>query len=217
MSDTPPREIEAKFEVSPEDRERLASLDSVASLDIVSRSRLHQVDTYYDTPDARLSAAKSSLRIRRSGDRTVMTFKGARGRGSASEAHIASRLEDEVDLSTDDIVAVDSQPALPDELEVSPLRRARGVAGGPLVAIARLDNHRTAIVLGSADGSLLELAIDHCTGTRFADGREVRFDEVELEAKSAGLDELLATADALRALAPSLRPSQHTKLQRTLG
>ena len=47
-----------------------------------------------------------------------------------------------------------------------------------------------------AGEQMLELALDHCVGTRLTDGRVVEFDEVELEVKQGGETALLEAQDA---------------------
>ncbi len=70
-------EIEAKYRVSAED------LDSVASLRQLGDYALspalapeQQENTYYDTDDHRLTTARYGLRVRRVGARTLITLKG---------------------------------------------------------------------------------------------------------------------------------------------
>jgi hypothetical protein len=147
-----------------------------------------------------------------------MTFKGERELTSARDAHVASRLEDEVDVPDDYAARVTLHAPLPDDVALTPLRRARAiVAEAPLIATALLDNERISIVLVGDAGATLELAIDHVSGTRLSDGRQVVWDEVELESKGASRELLLQTAEALREVAPSLLPNHITKLERVLG
>jgi inorganic triphosphatase YgiF len=212
-----PREIEAKFEIDRDGSAALKRVDTIGRFTVASRSVVRQDDLYFDTPDSRLAAAGATLRVRRGPTGAVMTFKGNREWASdPGEAHIASRLEDEVDVPVAFADQVSERDPLPDG-ELSPLTRARELAGaGPYVPTARIDNMRTIVDLVDAPGTRLELAIDHCRGTRLADGRVVEFDEVELEAKGASREIVVEVASAIGGVAPSLRASGITKLERTL-
>jgi inorganic triphosphatase YgiF len=218
MTDPAPREVEAKFTLDRDDRQRLADLQRVGSFRVTHAEATRQVDTYFDSVDRRLAEASSSLRLRRKPSGALMTFKGAREPTSAADAHVASRLEDEVRVPDEDAERVTLQDPLPDMPSLAPLRRARSiVSDAPLIATAQLDNERITLLLADSVGATLELAIDHVTGTRLSDGRQVIWDEVELEAKGASRELLLHAAAALRKVAPSLRPSRLTKLERVLG
>lgn len=212
-----PREIEAKFDIDRHDRERLLSIPSVGRFAVLERRIADQDDIYFDTENALLASAGSTLRVRQTLKGARMTYKGRReAAGPTAEAHIISRLEDEVSLDVAQAAWIAIDAPLPEMIGVSPLARAREIAGSqPLRPVARLRNTRATILLGDA-GATLELAVDDCTGTRLGDGREIRFDEVELETKSADRATLLEASDALRSLVPSLRPSQLTKLGRTM-
>ena len=214
---TEPREIEAKFDFEKRDRDSLLALTYVGRFAVRERQSVDQDDIYYDTDDGLLGAAGATLRVRRTAKGARMTFKGRREAGASDDAHIASRLEDEVTLDPAHAAAIPFDAALPELDGLSPLERARQIAGArELRPIARLQNRRTTLVLSDDDGATLELAVDDCVGTRISDGRQIAFDEIEIETKSAGRDTLIAAAGALRELVPSLRPSPQTKLGRTL-
>jgi inorganic triphosphatase YgiF len=215
---TEPREIEAKFDVDRQGRQRLLNVSTVGRFTVIERRSVDQDDIYFDTGDALLAAAGATLRVRRKGDEALVTFKGKRSADTSSgEAHIASRLEDEVPLSASDSALVTTDAPLPAFANISPLDRARAiVGGGDLLPVAQLRNSRVTLLLSDGE-STLELAVDDCVGTRLQDGRDTRFDEVELESKSADRATLIEVGDALRALVPGLRPSRLTKLGRTLG
>lgn len=216
---TEPREVEAKFSIDRADRERLVAVEQVGRFAVAGRVAATQTDIYFDTPCGDLGLAGATLRVRRTAGGAKMTFKGPKERPrSADEAHVAVRLEDEVALAQDDLAGVRDDAPLPEFDHLSPRARAGVLAGGaPLLPVARLVNDRVTLLLQDEDGQALELAIDDCVGTRLSDGRVVSFDEVELESKSADRDALAETAIALRAIVPSLRPGELTKLGRTLG
>lgn len=211
-------EVEAKFVVDVADRLRLTNMQSVGGFSVVSRQSLDQDDLYFDSTHAGLAAAGSTLRVRRNQKGVFMTFKGQRAEVVASdESHVASRLEDEVQLESDYADRVDQNASLPGDETLSPLRRARDIIGPTeLIPTVRLRNERLVINLLDDDGHHLELALDRCRATRLSDGRVVEFDEVELEAKQAERVVLLRLASALREYAPSLIPSNLTKLERAL-
>ncbi|MDQ3547859.1 MAG: CYTH domain-containing protein [Chloroflexota bacterium] len=213
-----PREIEAKFDVDRQDRDLLLSITTVGRFTVQEQRTAAQDDIYFDTSGALLAEAGSTLRVRRTAKGARMTYKGLRESGGPSgEAHIASRLEDEVSLDTAQASAVAIDLPLPDMEGISPLERARSVVGHDvLLPVARLQNTRTTLLLSDANGATLELAVDDCVGTRLSDGRKIEFDEVELETKTADRVGLLDASSALRELVPSLRPSPLTKLGRTL-
>jgi inorganic triphosphatase YgiF len=83
---TPGREIELKFAVSA------ADLDAVLAAAPAGQDAtltLHSI--YFDTPDAALAAAGTSLRVRDDGRRKVQTMK--RGKGVSREEHEAEVTE----------------------------------------------------------------------------------------------------------------------------
>lgn len=212
---TEPHEIEAKFEIEPADRAALLHAGAFGAFRVVARVERRQDDLYFDTPDLDLRRARSTLRVRRLPDGALLTFKGAKQR--LAEAHIASRLEDEVEAPAAWAARVRVDAPLPDGFEAGPLRRAEELAGpGRFVPLARLENERVALRLDDGEHAV-ELAVDRCRGTRLADGRTVAFDEVEVEVKRGGEDGLNAALEALRGAAPGLRPSDKSKLGRTLA
>ncbi|MEX1159058.1 MAG: CYTH domain-containing protein [Thermomicrobiales bacterium] len=215
---TEPREIEAKFDIDPADRALLLSTTTIGRFSVKERRTAAQDDIYFDTDDGLLAAAGSTLRVRRTSGGAKMTYKGRREASRDGEGHIASRPEDEAQLDASQAAAIAIDLPLPELDSLSPLARARGIAGrAALLPVARLQNTRATMLLADDQGMTLELAVDDCVGTRLSDGRATPFDEVELETKTATRAALIETADALRSLVPSLRPSPTTKLGRTLG
>jgi inorganic triphosphatase YgiF len=212
---TPPSELEAKFETDAAGRAALLDATAFGAFQVVAVKQRQQDDIYFDTADRALRVAGATLRVRRLPDGALLTFKGARQ--AATAAHFASRPEDEQTLPAEWAARVSTDAPLPSGLDASPLRRARALAGtAQIEPVARLRNERATLQLRAGE-QLLELALDHCVGTRLADGRVVAFDEVELEVKQGGEAALLAAHDALTQAVPSLRPSLATKLERTLG
>jgi inorganic triphosphatase YgiF len=211
----PPSEIEAKFETDASGLAALRAATAFGQFQVAAVKQRQQDDIYFDTADRALRLAGATLRVRRLPDGAVLTFKGARQ--AASAAHFASRPEDEQTVPAEWAARVSVQAPLPSGLDASPLRRAVALAGtARLEPVARLLNERATLQLRAGE-QVLELALDHCVGTRLADGRVVAFDEVELEVKQGGEAALLAAHDALTQAVSSLRPSRATKLERTLG
>lgn len=217
MSD--PREIEAKFDINKRDRDMLMSITSVGRFDVQDRRIVEQEDVYFDTDGSLLAAAGCTLRIRKIDSGTRMTFKGRReSHVPQEEAHIASRLEDEVQLTPEQAATISIDESIPTLAAVSPLQRARAIVGhSDLRPVARLQNTRMTLLLGDKQGATLELAVDDCVGTRLRDGRTIAFDEIEVETKSSDRAALIEVSNVLREIVPSLRPSHATKLGRTLG
>lgn len=212
------QEVEAKFSVDPSGRAALLAMTAAGPFRVVSTTWRQQDDVYVDTPERGLARAGATLRVRRLPDGALMTFKGAREPTSSGHEHVASRLEDEQALPEAWAARVALDRPLPDSLDISPLRRARRVAGaGVFEPVAWLRNERAIVLLRDERGWKLELALDHCRGTRLADGREIIFDEVELEAKQGGEAAVHMAHQALLSAAPGLRPSRLTKLERVLG
>jgi inorganic triphosphatase YgiF len=215
MTDDAPQEIEAKFEVDAAERDALLRAERFDDWRVVSRNERAQHDLYFDTAERALRAAGATLRVRTLPDSALVTFKGARQPGA--EAHVATRLEDEAPAPAEWAERVAADHPLPDGAPLGPLTRARAIAGAaPLLPVARLRNERATVRLTSGVGEV-ELALDRCHGERLADGRQVAFDEAELEVKQGGAEALRAAQTALRAAAPGLQPSTLTKLERVLG
>ncbi|HUG14368.1 MAG TPA: CYTH domain-containing protein [Thermomicrobiales bacterium] len=216
MTDT--REVEAKFDIDPDGIRRLEDIAVIGDFRVTSRRNVSQDDLYFDTQNQALAAASASLRLRRKSDVAQMTFKGRRDIAiSESEAHIASRLEDEQFVSSAVAARISAGIWHPEDDRLSPVARARIIAENEdMLPLARLENDRVVVMLSNDDGLELELAIDTCRGSRLSDGRVTRFHELELEAMSAGREALIAVACELQAIVPGVRPNHRTKLERVL-
>lgn len=210
------RELEAKFEADGGALARLLTLESFGAFRLIERSSKIQRDLYYDTADGHLRDAGATLRIRRRSTGAQMTFKG--DRQPASQGHAVSRLEDEVDLAAAAISDLDDEHPLALRVEPSPLIRARALTGEhELLPRARLLTDRSVLIFADGAGTQIELALDRCEATRLADGRVVRFSEVELEFKQGGHDALFSAVEALGEAVAGLRPSTKTKLERAFA
>lgn len=213
MSDS--AEIEAKFEADEATLDEMLKLERFGSFRLIERETATQDDAYYDTAGRLLRQAGATLRIRRRESGARMTFKGARQ--PSGDTHIASRLEDEVDIDASAIAGLTDNMALDPPDEPGPLKRARTLTGDRvLMPTARLLTNRTVLRFEDHAHIQVEVSVDRCEATRLADGRVVRFSEVELELKRGQPDDLLKAAGALQDATPGLRPSLQTKLQRAL-
>jgi triphosphatase len=214
MSD--PREIEAKFTADEATIDAMLAADHARSLSLHHTGAKSQDDLYFDTEHGHLKAAGCSLRIRRKGDASEMTFKGDR-QSLGGEVEAVSRLEDEVTLPPGARTMDQVELALQMDDEPSPLLRAREIAGNQaLVPIARLVTERTLVEASSEAGAAIELAIDRCQADRLSDGRRVHFVEIEVELKSGSFDDLVEAINELRGTFAGLNPSTHSKLERAL-
>ena len=199
-------EIEAKFRV--DDDSVFPDLLGQAELGPFRLSPASQPEdqrnTYFDTPDGRLRAARFGLRVREMGGRRIATLKGA----SRAADGVYERDEWEVDIGADD---------RPEAWPASEARdRALHLLGSaelrPTLEIRTL--RRNIFVSRGAD-QVAEISLD--TGTIYANGREQHFRELEIEllghASRADLD---AIVELLRARYP-LAPEDRSKLARGLA
>jgi inorganic triphosphatase YgiF len=211
------REVEAKFDVSPDAIAALESINGFAEFTVVQRSVKRQNDLYYDTEHGHLKHAGASLRIRRGENAARMTFKGRRIAEHGQE-HVVSRLEDEVSVDADSVTHLTDDQHLHLTPEPSPLQRARLLAlNTNLVPTARLVTTRTVLLARDAGQHEIEIAIDCCEATRLSDLRNVEFVEVELELKHGDRQVLMHAIEELMQVVDGLTPSFLTKLERALG
>lgn len=212
-------EIEAKFECTSGDVDRLHALNELAGFDLQSEFERTQDDLYFDSEDGVLRAGSASLRLRRIGDDTLLaTYKGSREMLDAgSDAQIVKRQEIEHPVSLPAGVEQSGELS-PGLLAGTPaLQEAESAFGSiDLVPVARLQTRRRVRRFGHDDEPLLELALDQVVGTRISDSRQVEFVEVELESLSGDVTTLQAAVTTLLDTSPGLQSSKRTKLGRTL-
>ena len=194
-------EVELKFAIAARDHGRLRRSRALAGI-VPRRQRLDT--TYFDTADCELAAHGLALRLRRAGKRWIEGLK-ARQQGGG-ELHVREEWEFE--------------------------RRDAGIdlsrfAGTPLAALADAGNlhrrlrpvfrvvmDRTAWQLSPAEGSRLEVALDH--GRVLCGEREEAISEVEIECLEGGVEPAFALAARLREEV-ALEPSAVSKAQRGYG
>src|SRR5690606_20095851 len=154
------REIELKFVCDPADTDALLRA-APANLEGNDKEK-ELLSAYFDTPDGKLGEAGVSLRVRRSGDERVQTYK--KGEGLSRAEHEAPVESDRPDLSLppfSDLIPADAAEALQPAYCVKVKRRQRLVRRG---------------------GSEIELALDQ--GHIAADEASEAICELELELKS---------------------------------
>jgi triphosphatase len=182
-------EIEAKFRVA--DRvifTRLRQLTTLGPFHLVHTPGIErQHNTYFDTADRRLSASRTTLRVRDLGGRRIATVK----RSLSTHAGIHTRDEWEVDLGAGEH---------PSDWPASPARdQALAALGGapiaPLMIILTRRQYSYAMLAGT---QVAEISLDE--GTIMAGRQALGFRELEVELLAgAALADLTLLVDHLRA------------------
>lgn len=190
------REIELKFELAPEDADRLARSQAFGKAH-PKRRTLHAI--YYDTADHRLAAHGMALRVRREGRRWVQCLKA--GRSGEGGLHARDEWEwPRPDGSLDTSLLADSPFAA-----VPRNRRAK------LAPVFEVEMERTAWALDLGGGNRVEVALDRGEARR---GRKRSpICELQIESLEGDAMAVFAAADRLLREVP-MRPSTVTKAQR---
>jgi triphosphatase len=162
---------------------------------------------YFDTPELTLARAKSALRLRRTPDGWLQTFKTV---GQAQNG-LHARHEWEMPVAGE-ALEVDKLLHECDEAGVS---TALSAAAATLIPLFRTDFTRTLWTLTHA-GTQVEAAVDQ--GEVIADvvgeTRRAPICEIELELKDGDEAALHALADELAKALPGLKPDDISKAQR---
>ncbi len=180
-------ETEIKFEVSPEDLQKLAASRSLRPTDGQLPEHLHLVSTYFDTPNHRLKHHGISLRIRQAGKKRIQTIKTV-GNGVTVER---GEWEKRIDDDEPDLRAARGTPL--QRLVSKRLKRK-------LDAVFSTHVHRTLVPLRQGN-SRVELALDE--GHIRAGLYSSPIAEVELELKSGSIGDLFRTARMVAQLVPA--------------
>jgi triphosphatase len=191
-------EIEAKFQVA--NRAVFTSLRQLAALGpfrlVHSPGTERQHNTYLDTADRRLTAERTTLRVRDLGSRRLGTVK----RSLSSQAGIHIREEWEVDLDAGDHPADWPASAARDKA----LAMLNGAPIFPLMIIRTCRQYSYAIL---GDVQVAEISLDE--GVIMAGERALGFREMEVELLAEGtranLDSLIDHLQARFVLTPELR------------
>lgn len=199
-------EIEAKFAViGPLDPASIDTLD-LAPYHLVPRGMQRQHDEVFDTPARSLTGARQSLRIRRTGQKALLTLKGP-NRASDDGLHVREEIEAPLPEGADcDIREWPPQITK----RVAPM-----INGQPLAPLVRVDVTRWLWDVMHAGQRVAELALDR--GEISANGRRLALHELEVELKGAGEHADLDAVDARLQASLPLEPEPRSKLQRGLG
>ena len=197
-------EIEAKFRVTVADLQIVARLRELGAYALtLAPAPEQQLNVYYDTPDARLQAARHGLRVRRIGTQTRVTLKGPAEVGPDS---VYRRAEYE-------FPGEDPHPA------TWPSGVARDLAlaltgGAPLRPIVTITTERHLLYASCAGVIVAEICLDQ--GTLRAGDHERPFTELEIELRPAGSRADLTALAASLGTQITLTPEPLSKLQQAL-
>jgi inorganic triphosphatase YgiF len=180
-------ENEVKFEVSPDDLQKLAASRSLRPTGGQLVKHKYLVSTYFDTPEHTLRRNGVSLRVRQAGKKCVQTIRTAKDGIALGRGEWEHKLES-------------NEPNL---------RAARGTALEPLLSknlrrdldpIFATHVHRTLVLLRSGN-SRVELALDQ--GRVRAGHNSTPLAEVELELKNGSVADLFKAARMVTKLVPA--------------
>lgn len=180
-------ENEVKFEVSPDDLEKLAAARSLRPANGQLPKHKYFVSTYFDTPKHVLRRNGVSLRVRQAGKKRVQTIKTAKNGIALGRGEWESKIKS-------------NEPDF---------RAARGTALEPLLSknfrraldpIFTTHVHRTLVPLRPGN-SLVELALDR--GHVRVGRNATPLAEVELELKDGSVADLFKAARMVAELVPA--------------
>ena len=181
-----PREFELKLQLPPGSRAVLEASNVFAAAEA---RQLHQVTTYFDTPDSMLNKAGLTLRVRRSGDMHIQTVKSrANGRGVAM-----SRKEWVWRIGQD-------EPDVERLAEARELAKVAKQIKGRLEPVFITDIRRTVRLLHLDGNSVVEAVID--IGRIRSGAASEPVSELEFELKGRDLEPMYRLAGQLQMLAP---------------
>jgi len=199
-------EIEAKFRVV--NRAIFTSLRQLTTLGpfllVHTPGTERQLNTYFDTADRRLTAERTTLRVRDLGSRRLATVK----RSLSTHAGIHTRDEWEVDLDAGEHPADWPASAARD-------RALAALAGAPIFPLMTIRTARQYSYVILAGARVAEISLDE--GVIIAGGRTVGFRELEVELLARGtradLDALIALLQVRFALIPESRGKKKRGLE----
>ncbi|SAL03288.1 adenylate cyclase [Caballeronia calidae] len=164
-------------------------------------------NVYFDTPDCALAKAKSALRLRRTPEQWLQTFKTL----GKSVAGLSNRHEWELPVAGE-ALEIDALIAACDN---DAAREALERAAPDLIALFKTDFKRLVWDI-EREGSQIEVALDLGEITAEVDGKTrcAEISELELELKSGEESALSMLAAELRGAFPELVPEDQSKAQR---
>lgn len=182
------REFELKYMATPQVQDTIAKT-------YPNLRKIQMETTYFDTPDASLSARKMTLRLRKENESTICTLKtplpdGSRGEWECAATDIQSGIQTLLALGAPSMLAQLTEQG------VSPVCGARFL--------------RLCTQISTTDGSA-ELALDR--GVLLGGGKELPLCEIEVELKSGSDAACLAFAENL-AQQYDLKPQSQSKFRR---
>ncbi|MDR5899154.1 CYTH domain-containing protein [Halomonas vilamensis] len=196
VSAVAPTEVELKLALAPGGPAQLAAHPL---LDTTTATRLTLTNTYFDTPDGALGAARVALRLRQVNGQTLQTVKTA-GQGGGG---LSSREEWEWEVSGNQL-DIAGLKALP------PFQAMEDATLATLEPQLRTDFTRTTWDIHHQE-SHIELALDE--GDIICHGHHAPICEMELELKGGAPNALWDLATTLAADV-ALRPSDSSKAAR---
>lgn len=164
-------------------------------------------NVYFDTPDCALAKAKSALRLRRTPERWLQTYKTI----GESRAGLSSRHEWEMPVAGEALECGALVSACDDEAARDALQKA----APELIALFRTDFRRIVWDI-EREGAQIEVALDLGKITADVDGEthHAEISELELELKSGEANALSMLAAELRGAFPELDPEDLSKAER---
>jgi triphosphatase len=164
-------------------------------------------NVYFDTPDCALAKAKSALRLRRTPDEWLQTYKTL----GKTVGGLSNRHEWELPVAGE-ALDIDALLAACDN---DAAREALERAAPDLIALFKTDVRRVLWDI-EREGSQIEVALDLGEITAEVDGktRRAEISELELELKSGEESALSMLAAELRGAFPELTPEDQSKAQR---
>ncbi|KMZ12027.1 Adenylate cyclase [Candidatus Burkholderia humilis] len=164
-------------------------------------------NVYFDTPDCVLAKAKSALRLRRTPQQWLQTYKTL----GKTVAGLSNRHEWEMPVQGEAL----GINALLRECDEPPAREALEHAAPDLIALFKTDFRRIVWEI-EREGSQIEVALDRGQITAEVDGetRHVEISELELELKSGDVAALSNLAAEMRGAFPELTPEDLSKAER---
>lgn len=197
-------EIEAKYAVTEEALDTVSTVRRLGAYTLRPAPAVEeQENTYYDTADGRLSAARYGLRLRRVGERSLITLKGP----TDGNDGLHRRAEYEFEGAATD-------PATWPEGVARDLTLAL-TGGAPLTPLLRIHTERR-VLYAERDGiQAAEICLDR--GTIYAGDRRAPISELEIEQLPDGSADDLADLAAALVKLIRLRPEPRSKLERGLA
>jgi inorganic triphosphatase YgiF len=198
-------EIEAKYRVAgPEELAVIAALRQLGAYDLEPHATPEdQHNSYYDTADGRFAAARHGLRVRRIGERSLVTLKGP----STVKAGLHQR--DEWEFAHDDPEPQSWPAGLARDLALQ-------IAGGePLHTILTITTERQVIDVQLDGQAIAELCLDQ--GMIYAGTRTAAICEIEIELHEGGQQQDIEALTKALGRYVRIQPEGRSKLERGLA